>query len=273
MATPLRLERMLIRVSGSDALSFLQGVLTQDVERLANAGILYAALLTPQGKVIADMLLWADGEDVFLDIDPARGRDLMARLSMYKLRAQVKLEVSQCGVVWSEAAFAGALPDPRLQGLGWRKLEPASDVRALTDGADAYQACRIALGAPDLAIDAAPEEAFALEALLEELNGVDFQKGCFVGQENVSRMKRRATARRKFCPIVFEGPAVAPGTPILAGETDIGGVRTGRAGRALAFVRLDRAIAAREGLTANGRQVRLDPPPWLLMPPRDGAAD
>ena len=105
---------------------------------------------------------------------------------------------------------------------------------------------------------------FALEALLEELHGVDFQKGCFVGQENVSRMKRRATTRRKFCPVVFEGEALAVGTPILVGDVEIGSVRTGAAGCAMALLRLDRTQGA--VLSAASREVRLDPPPWLIFP-------
>src|SRR6185436_490760 len=135
-----------------------------------------------------------------------------------------------------------------------------------------YAAKLIAAGAPDLAIDAQPEEVFALEALLEELNGVDFQKGCFIGQENVSRMKRRATTRKKFCPIVFDGDPPAYGAPIRAGEAELGSVRTGVAGRAMALLRLDRALEAAVGgveLLADGKPVRLDPPSWLLAPQRD----
>jgi folate-binding protein YgfZ len=139
----------------------------------------------------------------------------------------------------------------------------------IPDGDAEYNARRIALGVPDLARDAVVEEVFALEALLEELNGVDFQKGCFVGQENVSRMKRRATTRKKFCPIVFAGPAPAPGTPLMSGAAEMGSVRSGAEGRAIALVRLDRALAATAPLTADGRPVRLDPPPWLILPQRD----
>ena len=129
-----------------------------------------------------------------------------------------------------------------------------------------YESRRVALGVPDLARDAEPEELFALEGLLEELNGVDFQKGCFVGQENVSRMKRRATTRKKFCPVVFDGDPPAHGTPVSAGPADLGAIRTGAAGRAIALLRLDRALAAEGSLMADGKPVRLDPPPWLILP-------
>ncbi len=278
MSAPARLERTLMRVAGPEARSFLDNVLTQDLNRIGNEGAAYAALLTPQGKLLADMIVWADGEGVILDCDPARGADLMRRLTMYKLRAQATLEdVSTLfSVLIADVRFDGAVADPRFPdgALGWRKLVQRDEAASFADGAAAFKARRLALGVPDLARDAAPEEVFALEALLEELNGVDFQKGCFVGQENVSRMKRRATTRKKFCPIAFDGPAPAFGAPLRAGEAELGAVRTGGAGRALALLRLDRAFAAIEAgtpLTADEREVRLDPPDWLILPPREPA--
>ena len=232
----------------------------------------YGALLTPQGKIIADMLIWGQGEAFVLDADPTRGADLMRRLTMYKLRAQVEITDMSAArnVLVADDVFGEAQLDPRLPELGWRAL---SSIRS-PDGAAAYEAKRIALGVPDLARDAGADEVFAGEALLEELHGVDFQKGCFVGQENVSRMKRRATTRKKFCPIVFEGEAPAPLTAVRAGDAELGAVRTGTHGRAIALLRLDRALeaaAAGKTLTADGREIRLDPPPWLILPSRDGA--
>lgn len=268
MAAPVRLDRSIIRVSGGDAVGFLNNVLTQDVALLGEAGVQYAALLSPQGKVVADMLLWADGEErIVLDADPSRGSELLRRLRLYKLRAQVAIDdvSAELSILWSARSFEGARADPRLPdgALGWRRLAPSVGAQ---DGAAGYNAHRLSLGVPDLAQDAAPEEVFALEALLEELRGVDFQKGCFVGQENVSRMKRRATTRRKFCALRFEGEAPPPGTPILAGEIEVGALRSGGPGRAIALLRLDRALAADAALTAAGRPVRLAPPPWLLLP-------
>lgn len=273
MTGPYRLDRTLIRVSGPEARKFLNNVLTQELDRLDTAAVVYSALLGPQGKVLADMFVWAEADGVLLDVDPARGEDLFRRLSMYKLRADAKLEdvSSQFDVLVSDAAFEGAAPDPRLAALGWRMI--AKKNAALANGAEAFEARRIALGVPDLARDAGPDEVFALEALLDELNGVDFHKGCFVGQENVSRMKRRATTRKKFCPIVFEGEAPAFGTPVLAGAAELGTVRTGANGRALALLRLDRAIAAEAPLNVGGKEIRLDPPNWLLLPPPAGAGD
>lgn len=271
MSAPARLDRSLIRVSGPDARGFLQNVLTQDLDGLDAAGVLYSALLGPQGKVLADMMVWAEPEGgVLIDADPARAADLMRRLSMYKLRANAQLEdVSGAhAVLVSAERFEGARADPRFAdgALGWRAIAAAN---AAEDGAAAYEARRMALGVPDLARDAAAEEVFALEALLEELNGVDFAKGCFVGQENVSRMKRRATTRKKFCPIVFEGAPPAPGTAVMSGAAELGSVRSGADGRAIALVRLDRALTAAAPLTAGGRPVRLDPPAWLLLPQRE----
>lgn len=269
MTGPYHLDRTLIRVSGPDATSFLNNLLTQDVEKLQSVGAQYAALLSPQGKIVADVIVSA-GEDeaIFLDVDRARGEELLRRLQLFKLRAKVTIEECSADfvVVFNTSAFDGANVDPRFPdgALGWRGIVARTAATRLPPGSEQFDALRLALGVPDLARDAAPEEVFALEALLEELHGVDFQKGCFVGQENVSRMKRRATTRRKFCPVVFEGEALAVGTPILVGDVEIGSVRTGAAGCAMALLRLDRTQGA--VLSAASREVRLDPPPWLIFP-------
>jgi folate-binding protein YgfZ len=270
------LARALARVSGPDARGFLDGVLTQAVDKLADAP-LYAALLSPQGKIIADMTLWPDANGaLIIEADLARADDLFRRLAMYKLRAQATLErvEDQLDVQFSAEPFDGAQPDPRLPdgALGWRKIAPRD--AALRNGAEAYDTLRLKLGVPDLARDAEPEEVFALEALLDELNGVDFKKGCFVGQENVSRMKRRATTRKKFCPITFDGPTPPHGAPVTAGAAELGTVRSGADGRALALLRLDRALEALDrgdALTVDGRTVKLDPPPWLMLPKQTAA--
>lgn len=272
MDGPFKLERSLIRVSGPEAVKFLDNLLTQDVDSLAKAGLLYAALLSPQGKIICDMLLWpGDGGSIVIEAAPSIGADLLRRLSLYKLRAHVEIEdiSGDWAVTWSESPFEGAAADPRLPALGWRRFSPRAETASLADGAPAYERLRIVAGVPDLSRDASVEEVFALEALLEELNGVDFSKGCFVGQENVSRMKRRATTRRKFCPIAFDGPAPPFGTPVTAGQSEVGVVRTHQDGRALALIRLDRAnaaIASGATLMAGGRRVSLDPPAWLIQP-------
>ncbi|HVZ98775.1 MAG TPA: folate-binding protein [Caulobacterales bacterium] len=266
MSSIAALDRALIRVAGPDARPFLQGLLTQDVQ--AMDAPLYAGLLTPQGKVSADMILWPTDGAVMIDADPARAAELVRRLTLYKLRSAVDITdaSAEARVLWCDTPFEGAAADPRFPdgALGYRALGPALGDAPASD-ADLDRR-RIALGVPDLARDADQDEVFALEALFEELHGVDFHKGCFVGQENVSRMKRRATTRRKFCPISFDGPALRHGAPIHGGGAEIGSVRTGVAGRALALLRLDRALAAGSALECEGRVIRLDPPDWLIPP-------
>lgn len=278
MAMPQLLDRALLRVSGPDARTFLNSLLTRDV---GGERVVYTALLSPQGKVLTDMFAWDDGENgIVLDVPPDRAQALERKLSLYKLRAQVAIEqiTGLAAIFYGTGAFDAAAPDPRFPNgeLGWRALLPmSSGLEALEDGELAFDTRRLAVGVPNLARDAEAEEVFAGEALLDELNGVDFQKGCFVGQENVSRMKRRATTRKKFCPVVFEGEPIAFGTPVLAGEAEIGSVRTGAAGRAIALLRLDRAldaVAAGKTLTAAGREIRLDPPSWLILPQREDGA-
>ncbi|MBN8606561.1 MAG: folate-binding protein YgfZ [Caulobacterales bacterium] len=272
MTGPTRLDRSLIRVSGPDARKFLNNVLTQELDKLERAPVVYAALLTPQGKVLADMFVWATPDGVLLDVDPYRAEDLFRRLSMYKLRADAKLEDVSAAhdVLAASDPFEGAARDPRLADLGWRKVVTKA---AHGEDSGAYAARLLALGVPDLARDAGPDEVFAGEALLDELNGVDFQKGCFVGQENVSRMKRRATTRKKFCPIVFEGAPPPPGALVTTGAAELGAVRTGADARAMAFLRLDRALDAKEPLAAGGKEVRLAPPDWLILPGAAGTPD
>ncbi len=278
----LRLDRAFLRVSGPDAIAFLDNLLTQDVTKLDTASVLYAALLTPQGKVVADMFLWArktaPEPTVLIECHPSRAGELLRRFNLYKLRAKVSIEdiTASMSAFYSSEPLVADTDDPRLpdSALGFREIGTI-DLPLTGEGDAIIEHNSITLGIPDLARDAQPEEVFAGEALLEELNGVAFDKGCFVGQENVSRMKRRATTRKKFCPIVFDGEAIAYGTPVLAGEAEIGSVRTGRAGRAIALLRLDRAldtVAARKPLTAAGREIRLDPPHWLILPQREDGA-
>jgi hypothetical protein len=268
MATYLP-ARSVLRVAGDEAGPFLDALLTNDVSAAAPGRSVYAALLSPQGKLFADVVAHRGVDDaLLLDVAAARAADLLQRLRSYRLRR--RLDIDDVSDRWtveiSTHAQAGLPADPRRPdgSLGARRLVDAP--HPAPDPIEDYEAFRIAGGYPDLAADAGVEEAFALEALLEELNGVDFQKGCFVGQENVSRMKRRATTRRKFCRIAFEGEPPAYGTPIAAGAAQLGEVRSGVSGRAIALLRLDRALAAREALTAGDTPVKLDPPEWLILP-------
>lgn len=271
MATYLP-ARSILRVAGDDAGPFLDALLTSDVSAADRERSVYAALLSPQGKLISDMVAHrAPDGALLLDVRRDAAADLLRRLTMYRLRRRIELDdVSATRVVVIRTdGQAGLTVDPRRpEGtLGARIV--ADSPPPAPDPIAAYEALRVAAGVPDPAVDAGVEEVFALEALLEELHGVDFQKGCFIGQENVSRMKRRATTRRKFCRISFEGPAPAYGTPVTAGVIALGDVRSGVQGRAIALVRLDRALEAREAgtpLMAGETPVRLDPPDWLILP-------
>lgn len=263
-------DRSILAVAGPEALAFLDKLVTQDLDGLALGGCAYAALLSPQGKIQSDFFVWQTAEELLLDTPASRAEALLARLRLFKLRAQVELasRPDLCAVIApsSEPGLLLQAPDPRLAALGWRGvaaagagLPPANDAARLAQ--------RIALGVPELSEDAALEEVFALEGLLDELHGVSFKKGCFPGQENVSRMKRRATTRKKFCRLAIAG--AAPGDVVQAGAAELGTVRAAAEDRALALLRLDRALEAQskgEALSVAGRPAKLDPPDWLILP-------
>ncbi len=260
-------SRALVRVEGPDARAFLHGLLTQDVATLAVDELRYGALLNPQGRLLHDLFLLGEVDGVLVDVSAAQREALVTRLRQYRLRAKVEIEPVE-GAVY--AAWSGAdtgAPDPRLSALGARSYrDPPS---AATASEDEYDAHRLALGVPDPARDAAGERTYPLEANLDLLNGVDFRKGCFVGQETTSRMKRRAAVKSRMVPIVFDGSPPPFGAEVLTSDLRAGEVLTGRDGRALALLRLDRAAAA--PLTVEGRPVRLDPPDWLAEAVRQAA--
>lgn len=269
----LHLDHALIRLSGPEARAFLDNLVTQDLGKLGQAPVVYAGLLTPQGKVVADFLVWADGDALVIETPARFADDLKRKLLMYRLRSKVEISgmdwIAAVNLDGAAAPPAGlSAPDPRAAALGRRWIGPPGGAGLVRDDA-ALLAARLAFGAPDLSVDAGPEEVFALEALFEELNGVAFDKGCFVGQENVSRMKRRATTRKKFCPIAAPMDA-AFGDVVMAEAAALGAVRSAHNGRALALLRLDRAqeaIARGVALRVRGAPVTLDPPPWLKLPP------
>jgi folate-binding protein YgfZ len=257
-------NRALVRVFGPDRAAFLQGLLTCEVETLAPGELRFGALLTPQGKFLFDLFLLGGEDALLLDVQAARREAFVQRLSMYRLRAQVEIAADDGGVwaAWPGPAEGTWVADPRLAELGARAYgaQPAP----VTASEDDYDAWRLSLGVPDPARDCEPDRTFPIEADFDLLNGIDFKKGCFIGQETTSRMKRRGVIRTRTVPIVFEGAAPEPGAEILAGELRAGEVLSGRDGRALALVRLDRVEGA--ALTVGGRPVRVDYPDWL---PRD----
>jgi len=255
-------SRAVITVSGPDWRSFLQGLLTQDVETLAPGELRFSGLLTPQGKLLYDLFVAgtpeAMGGGALLDVEASRREALLQRLSMYRLRAKVTLELSDrpvLAVFGGDLAGEGLYSDPRLPALGAR----AYDARPTTADEDAYEAHRLALGVPG-PTDWGEERTYPIEADFDLLSGVDFKKGCFVGQETTSRMKRRGTIKTRMLPITFDGPPPAFGAEVLAGELRAGEVLSGRDGRAMALLRLDRIDGA--NLTVEGREVAVDWPDW-----------
>lgn len=256
-------SRAVIAVSGPDWRSFLQGLLTQDVDSLAPGELRFSALLTPQGKLLHDLFVAGTPDGALLDVAAERREAILQRLSMYRLRAKVELTASDLpvhavfdpagGPVSGEALHA----DPRLPSLGARAYAPGllADVDE-----DAYEAHRLAMGAPGPA-DWGSEIHYPIEADFDLLAGIDFKKGCFVGQETTSRMKRRGVIKNRMLPITFDGPPPAFGAEVLAGELRAGEVLSGRVGRAMALLRLDRIDGA--ALTVDGRPVRVARPDWL----------
>jgi len=260
-------DRALLRVSGPDWRSFLQGLITQDVETLAPGELRFAALLTPQGRLLYDLFLFGEADGALLDVDADARDALKARLSIYRLRAKVSIEAVDGGIY---ALWGGERPpppwahDPRLEALGWRAAGAlAPPPGAVEIEAEAYHVHRLALGVPDPARDAPADRTYPIEANFDLLNGIDFRKGCFVGQETTSRMKRRGTVRTRMAPIAFDGPPPPAGSEILAGELRAGETLTGAAGRVMAVLRLDRLSAG--PLTVEGRPVRAMLPDWLPM--------
>jgi folate-binding protein YgfZ len=262
-------DRAVVEVSGPDASSFLQGLITNDMVVVDSNRAIYAALLTPQGKIIHDFLIVKATSDTFwLDCVRANAADLAARLKKYKLRAKVTITDRSADLhVLADATPAGGdvtFEDPRLAALGHRVITGSAD-NAQTDD-DAYQDRRLALGVPDAATDIPPETLFPLDCNFEELHGVSFDKGCYVGQELTARMKHRATARRRMLPVTADAPLPPPGTPIKLGATDIGELRGAVGARGLALVRLDRLGNAEEA-DAGGVTVRIGRPAYPLILP------
>ena len=263
MSTPPSLapleSRALIAVGGPDWRSFLQGLLTQDVETLSPGEARFGALLTPQGRLLFDLFIVGRDDGCWLDCAAGRREALLQRLTIYRLRAKVTVALDETPVF---AAWGGAPPgsawiaDPRLAELGWRGYAAATPNAVEAD----YDRHRLALGAPGPA-DWGEDATYPLEADFDLLNGIDFQKGCFVGQETTSRMKRRGSIKSRMLPIAFDGPPPAPGGEILAGELRAGQVLSGAEGQAMALVRLDRIEGA--ALTVEGRACRVLRPSWL----------
>lgn len=273
-------NRALVTVRGEGWRAFLQGLLTNDVEGLAVGEARFAALLTPQGRVLYDLFVVAEVGGALLDVEAQWREALIARLTMYRLRAKVEIAASDLPIsallstarprAGGDPANLSAPPDgpppsrgqsevwvadPRLPELGWRgyRAEGAGDPAA-------YESHRLALGVPGPA-DWGTDKTYPIEADFDLLSGIDFSKGCFVGQETTSRMKRRGSIKSRMLPIAFEDSPPPPGTEVLAGTLRAGEVLSGMEGRAMALVRLDRIEGG--DLTADGRTVQIEWPGWM----------
>jgi tRNA-modifying protein YgfZ len=256
-------ERAVLRVGGPEARSFLHGLLTADIASLTPGDAVYGALLSPQGKILFDMIVLAERDGFLIDCAASGQAELIKRLGFYKLRAKVEIaERPDLNVVVAEESIAGGFPDPRFEGLGFRALHSQAGAAA---GSSDYHVRRIALGIPDSDGDIGSGELFPHEANLDQLHGVSFTKGCYVGQEVVSRMEHRGTARNRILPVTLEGPAPVKGAAITAGGRSIGTLLSSAGERALALLRLDRlaeAAQAAEPLLTEGVRLHVRRPPW-----------
>ncbi len=261
-------QRAVLTVTGEDRQQFLQGLISNDVTRVSADRSIYAALLTPQGKFLHEMIVSMVGDALWLDTERARRGDLLRRLGMYKLRAKVGLADAGDGLAVAAVFGAGAaesfglpaaagaaisagngvaLVDPRHAGLGVRVILPAAEIGPMLAGlgippaADGdYERLRLACGVPDGSRDIEVERGVLLEHGFEALNGVDFNKGCYIGQELTARTKYRGLVKRRLARVSLNGPAPAPGTPIMLGEREAGELRTSFDGAGLALLRLDK---------------------------------
>ncbi|PIE16962.1 MAG: folate-binding protein YgfZ [Rhodobacterales bacterium] len=229
------MTRKLFDITGSERKSFLQNLITNDIAKLEQ-GLLYAALLTPQGKFITDFFLHERGERLILDAPALTADDLLRRLTLFKLRADVSIAASDLKVFCGTSArHEAALDDPRHAAMGWRLYgEESGD-----DGSD-WDAIRVAHCIPQTGIELIPNESYILEAGFERLNGVDFHKGCYVGQEVVARMKHKTTLHKGLCRVNISQPAPV-GSPITAAGKPVGTLFTQAHGQAIAYLRFDRA--------------------------------
>lgn len=273
--------RGIVRLSGAEARGLLQGLVTNNVDAADGTRLVYSALLTPQGKFLFDFFMAADPADpeaVLLDCDGARAGELVKRLTMYRLRAKVEIEDKSgdfaVAAFWNEDGSpvpdGPGLPDPRHMAMGRRAICPAAEADALIGASGARKVAesawhrhRIELGIGDAARDFEPDRTFPIEANFAELNGIDFHKGCFIGQEVTSRTKRRGSVRKRLLSVRVEGDMPAAGTPVKGGAREVGSIFSTdeENGRALALLRLDLLNGA--VLEAGQAEIMPQIPEWL----------
>jgi folate-binding protein YgfZ len=271
-------DRALISLTGEDRQAFLQGLVSNDVAKVTPVQAIYAAFLTAQGKYLHDIFIAADGERLLIECEVARRADLLRRLSLYKLRSKVALAEENAlfvGLYFGEDTLAGlnlaagearatdgtvAFVDPRLAALGTRAYLPASLLPPETGGREDYDRLRISLGVPDGSRDLPVEKAILLENGFDELNAIDWDKGCYMGQELTARTRYRGLVRKRLMPVTIEGPVPEFGAPLLLGDKEAGEMRSASGDIGLALVRLE---ALGQGALTSGAS-RLTPakPDW-----------
>ena len=273
-------DRALISVSGADRIAFLQGLVSNDVAKVSAGRALYAAFLTAQGKYLHDIFIAAIGERLLIECEAPRRPDLVRRLSLYKLRSQIALSEENglsVGLYFGEGALGAlGLPetsgqarveqsgvvfvDPRLAALGARAYLSGAGLPTETATTADYDRLRISLGVPDGSRDLPVEKAILLENGFDELNAIDWDKGCYMGQELTARTRYRGLVRKRLMPVTIEGPAPAFGAPLLLGEKEAGEMRSANGELGLALIRLE---ALGQGVLTSGT-ARLTPvkPGW-----------
>ena len=284
-------DRGVLAVSGPDRRAFLQGLVSNDVAKVTSAEARYAALLTAQGKYLHDFTMIEQDDAILLDGEAARLADLKRRLSIYRLRAKVTIterpDLAVAAIFGPDALTALDLPaqpgaahaldggvvfvDPRLVELGLRCVLPRENARLALTGAgfteigfDAYDRLRLGLGIADSSRDLAIEKSILLEAGFDELNGVDWNKGCYIGQELTARTKYRGLIKRRLMPVTISGPQPSPGMVICADGREVGEMRSSRDGRGLALLRIDAALDNRT-LTAGEAVILPERPQWMNL--------
>jgi folate-binding protein YgfZ len=277
-------HRGVIAVGGEDRASFLQGLISNDTTKVAPNRAVWAALLTPQGRFLNDMFVADGGGDtLLLETERERAAALARKLTLYKLRSKVTVEdrgaTMEVAVAFGPGVEtlvpldgATAFLDPRLPALGVRVLAPAGQATTLlaargAERADleAYEKLRLSLGVPDGSRDLLPEKALLLESGFDELNGVDWNKGCYMGQELTARTKYRGLVRKRLFPVKVEGPLPAFGAPIERDGQEVGEIRSGAGDRALAMLRLE-AVRGEGSLTSGEARIQPEVPPWMRLP-------
>jgi len=268
-------SRQLIRVSGVDARDFLHSLITTDIESLPERTARPGALLTPQGKILFDFMISRDGDDFLIETDAAQRDALMRRLTMYKLRAAVTIAADDADgvtVTWGDGSVTGAADAAFAKAGVTLSRYPGKPEGIAIDASEAeYETLRVASGIPASGFDYALQDAFPHDVLLDKTDGLSFRKGCYVGQEVVSRMQHRGTARRRVALVTSETALPVSGTDIMAGGKPVGTLGSVLGNKGLAIVRIDRvgdAIANGIPLTASDVTVLLSLPEWtdLLFP-------